>query len=299
MTRRIKREQGISSALYRQYGYRNEPRPMKVRGVNYPTTHEGRTAIFLHRYDIPFDHHVLLECLQGDRPTQFEMDFKLHKAIVLPDGTLVNAIEAKGVITPEDIDRHHAIMFSHPQVRPWRLTHEVLLYIERFGLYGELIPANLYTRNWKAAHDFQLKVDVAKLFDNFGIIFKKDCIYQSWDIGGPDRPPQQIPFIVHFLFEYPQKFTGVPHELDGVIVATEIIPHDYLLIKSLKRYHKLDIGIVTPTEFGSWKIGGLFSDDRRRRGIRFGRRKTSRAVQEHQNGNNHGKFKPQVRKNND
>ncbi len=207
--------------------------------------------------------------------TVYNMDF-IHPPIQLPDGEWSNATEVKGYMDLESLVRNNAIRFSHPHLVPRIIFYEDIRYINRWGIHGQKKPKYEYSRRWSPDREIAFLLLVAQLFKRYGVEFSKSKTYMSFDAGGIDQPVQLRPFTVDILFEFPQKIRGISHEVDGVIVRLEPRPEDYLLVRSLKRYHGLDIAIVHRSYYQFWERWGMFAENRKHRGIHYGRRRKPR-----------------------
>lgn len=248
----------------------------KYNGIWYESTIEADWAQILDQeYKVPFEHHVKLQCHNKEVMMTKEIDFT-HPPIMLPDGTIVNATEVKGEITPDSIARNNAIRFSYPQYQPRMVSYEDIHYIFRWGFDGSKKPTHDHSRKWSEERELVFLGMVAKLFRKYGVTYQKSKPFMSYDSGGQDRPAQKVALVLDMVFEFPQKPRGIGHEVDGIIVRLEPTPQDYLLVRSMKRYHNMDIAIVTRTFFKLWNDHGLFIDGRHKQGIRFGNRKKAR-----------------------
>ncbi|GEM_PF-3294766 len=253
----------------------SEAQPRFYKGRRYDSTTEAEWAkILTEVYGVEFDIHVKFECHNRLAMMKKEVDFT-HPPILLPDGEWCNASEVKGVLTLDALVRNNAIRFSHPGIVCHFIFYELIRYIQRWGKDGEKKPKYEHSRSWTPEREIAFLALTAGLFNGYGVEFTKTKTFMSYDVGGVDSPPQLRPFVVDLLFVYPQKLRGISHEVDGIIVRLEPQPDDYLLVRSLKRYHGLDIAIVHRSYFKFWQQYDMFAENRKNR-LRFGRRRKPR-----------------------
>jgi len=253
----------------------SKDKPRSYKGIDYDSTTEAEWAqILTEVYKVEFETHVKLPCHDKTNITVKEVDFT-HPPILLPDGEWCNASEVKGFLMLNALVRNNAIRFSHPGIVCHFIFYELIRYIQRWGKDGEKKPKYEYSRSWTPEREIAFLALTAGLFNGYGVEFTKTKTFMSYDAGGIDNPSQLRPFVVDLLFVYPQKLRGISHEVDGIIVRLEPKPEDYLLVRSLKRYHGLDIAIVHRSYYKFWQQYDMFAENRKNR-LRFGRRRKPR-----------------------